>query len=335
MEKTKKDKSNYFEYFIVIILAVLVTAIIIIQISISNNRQLNPLETSLFSILQFIFSLGFAWVLAKISFKSQFIKSQKQFAIAAFRRIKEIDMTIERVLNRISSQMKTTDPNTYKELDVIFEIAKGTRQSIKSSIADWSDIIGEELATIEKIELLSNIEETIYDRISNDFLPNTEENQKLLEKLEQKQKEVIKLIETLPPSLQTQTKKENNKLTSLETMNTKFQKEIDKNNYLCLDGFWDETFQKDILHFKVGDILTVHQGDAGSRIGAMIAYDKEGNSVGVITNSSLGLLDYDTFFDRLISFLHKSVFDVEILEIRKTPLKTKKEERHYFIVKIL
>lgn len=315
---------------IAIILAILIVALIITQIVISCYRPLNALETSLFSILQFVFSLGFAWILAKISFRAEFVRSQKQFAIAAFRRIKEIDITIERVLNRIKFQMKNADPNTYKELDVILEIAKGTRQSIKSSIADWSDIIGEELATIDKIESLTDEEDAINDKIQDDSISNTHQSNKIYEKLEKKQKEVEKLLETLPPSLQVATKKQFNKVDKFE-IQKELKKELKENTYLLLEGFWDNTFQKDIFDFNVGDKLTARYGDAANRIGAMIVYDKHENSIGVLTNSKSGL-HYHDFFELLTRVIRKSIFEVEITEIMA---EENNSGRHYFTVKFL
>jgi len=329
----EKKNINHLENWAALILAVLTVISILVQILISTSRQLSPLETSLFSVLQFIFSLGFAWVLAKISFRSEFVRSQKQFAIAAFRRIKEIDMTVERVLFRINSQMKIADANTLKELDVIFEIAKGIRQSIKSSIADWSDIIGEELATIEKIESLTFQEEIMSDKIKNEPLSNSEESKKILEILDQKQKEVTKLVETLPPSLQVETKKRR-KSSSYELVTKELQKQVDENEFITVDGFWTEGFQKDIKDFKIGDKLVVQQGDVEDRIGSMIAYDENGNSIGVILNGSENSRNYADFFDILSSFIRKSKFQIELLNIEAEPFKGN-EERHYFTAKIL
>ncbi|MEW6467731.1 MAG: hypothetical protein AB1458_02340 [Bacteroidota bacterium] len=341
MEKRMKEKNtkSNIEGVTAFILAALTIITMALQIIISSYRLLSPLETSLFSVLQFLFSLGFAWVLARISFRSEFTKSQKQFAIAAYRRIKEIDIAVERVIVRANSEMKTTDSTTMRELDLIQEIAKGIRQSIKSSVADWSDIIGEEITTVEKIESLNYQEEIITSKIEEIRGHNSEQNKKIIESLELHQKEVKKLIQSLPVSLQLATKKPKNKISSFERATEAFEEEKKKIGYISIEGFWDPTFEHDIYDFKVGDVLTVMQGDVDKRIGAMVAYDKDGKSVGVMINGAFarGLsLSYIEFFDALVLYLGKSKFQVEIQSIVIENQKRKfEDERHYFSVKIL
>lgn len=332
MKETKKKKPFNLQIWTAIILGVICCIIVPIQVGIGISRQLSPLETILFSILQFIFSIGFAWISAKITSKADFIRSQKQFAIAAFRRIKEIDITVERVLNRVKLQMKTADANTHKELDVILEISRGIRQSIKSSIADWSDIIGEEIATIEKIEILTLEEEIITDKIKTKNISSNEENQNILKELEKKQDEVMKLIATLPPALQTETKKGRVKNASFEQAMNLLQKELKENNFIKLNGFWDKSFEKDIWEFKEGDKLTVKQGDVARRIGAMIAYDNDKKAIGVMTNDKFDFLSYSEYYDLLFSVVGKSSFQVEIISIRK---ESSIGDRHYFTTKII
>ena len=132
-------------------LALLTAATIILRIS-TCNAETTKLETTLFSILQFLFSIGFAYVLAQIVPRDQFMKSQRRFAVAAYRRIKEIDRGVEHLLSRTRYQMKVVSKETLRELEVIRAIAAGICESIKSSVADWGDVIREEIETLEKIE---------------------------------------------------------------------------------------------------------------------------------------------------------------------------------------
>jgi hypothetical protein len=50
--------------------------------------------------------------------------------------------------------MGKVENGTDHELDVITEIGIGIRESIRSSISDWADIIGDEIETVEKIQMI-------------------------------------------------------------------------------------------------------------------------------------------------------------------------------------
>jgi hypothetical protein len=114
------------------------------------------------------------------------------------------------------------------------------------------------------------------------------------------------------------------------------KREEQKKGYIELHGFYEPSFDKDICDFNVGDILQVRIGDDNkTRVGALIAYDSEGNSIGVMTNK-MGRISQSYFdaVDMLIHYLEKSVFKVEILDIDRSKEEIK-DERHYFTVKIL
>jgi len=233
--------------------------------------------------------------------------------------------------------METADASTFKELDVILEIARGIRQSIKSSIADWTDIIGEEIETVEKIETLNFQEELMTQKLRQDNNSKMDQDDKIMEQLDHNQKEILTLLKKLPLSLQISSKNPQSKIDTIENVNKFLQNQIEKNGYIEARGFWDKTFEKDILEFNVGDKLTVQQGDVGKRTGAMVAYDKDLKSVGVIINSGsfqnkIFGLTYSEYFDALISFIGISRFQIELTEIEDPD---PKNNRHYFRGKIL
>ena len=87
--------------FDTIVLFVLLIAILItisLQIFLSGQES-TRLETSLFSILQFIFSLGFSWLLARMSMREHFLQSQRNVALSAYRRSIEISNAVNRLIS--------------------------------------------------------------------------------------------------------------------------------------------------------------------------------------------------------------------------------------------
>ena len=93
-------------------------------------------ETALFGILEFVFSISFAWILSRISFRAEFEEGQRRFAIAAYRRVREIERTADRLLIRTSQSSSGASLELTHEIDVIRQIAIGIQDAIKSSIAD-------------------------------------------------------------------------------------------------------------------------------------------------------------------------------------------------------
>jgi len=323
----KKDASN-LDVILSILFLIATIATIILQILFSSPTS-TKVETSLFSVLQFVFSLAFTWVLARVSLRSEFQESQKKFAISAYRRIIEINNAVNRLISRTTSHMEKVENGTAHELDVITEIGIGIRESIRSSISDWADIIGDEIETVEKIQMIrekQSMENLNATSLKTDATqPN--ENDAVIEKL----------ISTLPQSLKiTADEFSNDYMSRIHQGKLRLKREEKKKGYVELPGFSESSFDKDICDFKIGDILQVRIGDDNeNRVGALIAYDNEGNSVGVMINKMGGFAQsYLDAVDMLIHYLGKSVFRIEILDIDICKEKLK-DERHYFTAKIL
>jgi hypothetical protein len=323
-----KKGTNNLDVIILVLLLVATIATIILQILFSSPTS-TKVETSLFSILQFIFSLAFSWVLARISLRSEFQESQKKFAISAYRRIIEINNAVNRLISRTTSHMGKVENSTDHELDVITEIGIGIRESIRSSISDWADIIGDEIETVNKIQ-------TIREKQSLENLNpaafETDENQP-----DENDAVVEKLISTLPKSLKISADEfRSDYMSRIHRGVITLRREEKRKGYIELRGFSESSFDKDICNFKAGDILQVRIGDDNeNRIGVLIAYDDEGNSVGVMTNKMGGIAQgYSDAADMLIRYLGKSIFRIEILDIDSSKEK-QEDERHYFTAKIL
>lgn len=330
MQKANGSNKNLLT-IIAVVLALSSAGTVLLQIYYAN-QQTTKLETTLFSVLQFVFSLGFAWILSRVEAKREFVESQRKFAIAAYRRINEIDGGVERVINRAKNQFKFVSKETAIELDVILAIATGVRCSIKSSIADWGDVIGEEIITMEKIEQLNDEQHFLHPNENEESPSLLEElaNEPIADEIPSEKENILnKLRETLPYSLQIITQKGLSRSNTTRSIISSLEIEMLENGYIDLKGFWDKSFQRDIWTFELEQNLQISIGAAGNRGNALIAKDDAGNTVGVITNLSDG--SYDLFKRAFMKFMNKKEIKAEIISI------SKKEDhggRHYFKVRV-
>ncbi len=117
------------------LLGIALIATLILEIARSGG--MTKTEVTLFGILQFVFALTFAWILSKVSNKREFEEGQRKFAIAAYRRVREIERMIDRLLMR-SSTKGGTDTEISHEVEVIKQIGIGIQDTVRSSISDWA-----------------------------------------------------------------------------------------------------------------------------------------------------------------------------------------------------
>lgn len=325
-----KKGINKLDIILSLLLLTATIAIFILQILFSSPTSTKT-EASLFSILQFVFSLAFSWVLARISLREKFQESQKKFAISAYRRIIEINNAVNRLINRTTSHMGKTGQETNHELDVITEIGFGIRESIKSSVSDWADIIGDEIETVEKIQAIR--EEQYYEQIdgkpnANDSGKGTQESELVVESL----------ISKLPNSLKVTADEIGKYETSkIRRARAKLKGEEKKKGFIELEGRYESSFEKDIYDFKEGDILQVMIADTDGRTGALTAFDDSGKSVGVILNKLSEISgSYFDFVGILIHYIGKSKFQIQILDIDRNETKDEDNEiGHLFTAKVI
>lgn len=318
------------DYWVAALLAVATVVTIGLQLANADSEP-TPLESALFSVLQFVFSLGFAWTLARVASHREFRDNQKQFAIAAYRRIKEIDRAIDRVIGRISAHMKDADPATCVELDVIREISRGIKESIISSTADWGDIIGDEIEAVERIEALRRAEwESRDDSPPDDTASPTREPKR---KSPPAGDEIKALVKSLPPSLRIISEEKTEVNDARAECRRLLQSEYNENGYLTIRGFSDPETERDIFELKEGDKLTVSISDFGDRVASAIARDAKGKVVGIMLNKGYGRLGYQEFFIELARFLGRSTFEIEIVDIARDA--DANRERHHFTSRIV
>lgn len=249
------------------LLAILVVVAIGLQLWNAQSDP-TPLEVGLFSVLQFVFAIGFAWILSRFSSYGQFAERQRAFAIAAYRRIKEIDKAVDRVIARTSARVKDGSSEATLDLEVLGEIAKGIKESIVSSTADWADIIGAEIETVERIEAIRMEEARLLGKAAREGTQKRDlQTDAILQQLELQRTELAALIASLPHSLRLIAEEDNWRTQERTRMLDQLEKEWEHHGGLVLEGFWDPTFEKDVRQLSLGETVTISQADREQRTG--------------------------------------------------------------------
>lgn len=304
------------EYLLISFLAIAAIITITLQISISDT-QLTQRETTLFNVLQFIFSVAFAWLLSKNTSKEEFEKQQRSFAVSAFRRIKEIETQTTRLINKIQTSMKGDDDDYYHALDLARELAISIRETTLSSKLDWADIIGDQIETLERIENIqdtSGIEKSGSDENDSDHNANYD--------IEQLKKSLVSELKLFAD--------ERNQKPLLSML----KEELEETGKITLTGFTDSRMilGKEPQQLKVGEVITVKLGDHGHRVGTLGLYDSDGNYVGSLINKyPTGLNSYSDFTHSVCKVIGSSEFKAMITS-KATP--SKKSDRYHFGVEI-
>ncbi|EGR0167536.1 hypothetical protein ACU6D0_000818 [Vibrio alginolyticus] len=259
-------------------LIVVVTLCSILAISllqILNVDSTTKTESTLFNILQFLFSLFFAWFLSVYFGEAQFAASQKKFAIGAFRRIKEIERSINRTQIYLSHLEQGADEVTRAKVIAVRGGLDSMKDTVGSSIADWGDIIGDEIQIsreVNKLKHLRSAEEEQSTSVSSHQKP-TETDTK-----------ISQLLESLPPELQRELELEDvdNVGAGIELLQDNWHDD----RALYLDSFWEKDggFTNDLKKLSVGDVVFVAKGIAGNRNGTLMVYNGDHEQVGVIVN---------------------------------------------------
>lgn len=253
----------------VIIFGLLCAGTIFLEIKWSGGETTQT-ETTLFGVLQFVFSVAFAWFLARSASEREFQMRQKTFAISAYRRIREITRSAERLLRRASRDTGDISEDLRHELEVIREISIGIRDTAGSSIADWANLIGEEISTLERIEDLRSQESEEPNRsgMTNERGAGQEGTNSSRNEDDAISDIVKRLAEELPPALRVEVSKDRFRDSSYFKKKQRFQDSMRKNGYVELKGFWepDKGFSDSIKNLSAGDDAKASVGDADHRI---------------------------------------------------------------------
>lgn len=277
-------KKNWVKILTFLILLAVSTALLIIQVD--RAQTATKLETTLISAIQFMLSIGFTWLLSSVVFENNQKDKQKKFAIAAFRRIKEIERNVKRTQEFIKDSIGTADDQSAC-LKVVHANLINAQDTIASSIYDWADVIEDEIELAQQIE---NLE-------SRQYIDKKEISENAVDK-NQIEQQIDTLSKMLPPTLRQTVKPERNQDEMIRDAVVYLGKEIMTNGCLYLKAFWEpkDSFMKSPDSLSVGDEVYIARGLTENRTHAVLVYDKDGSSIGVITNRCAGSGGtYDTF----------------------------------------
>lgn len=290
-DKMKNLKNNWLKILVLLALFVLCAGLVFVQVS--QSETMTKLESALISGLQFLASLAFAWVLAFWTFENGYKDKQKKFALGAFRRIKEIERNLIRTTDSVDESIKAGD-----DFRLCLEVVKANlvnaQDTVSSSIYDWSDIIEDEIEISAQIEKLEQSMSAKRDE------PNEKNAEAEIEKLSSK----------LPPSLRQTVREQPNRESRISEAKSYLLQQVVENGHLDMRAFWavDDGFMGESSKLNVGDVVWIARGFTKNRIGAILAYDHAGNSVGVIVNRCSALrVAYDIFSSAMDEIFQKQL----------------------------
>ena len=260
-------------------------------LQIYTAETITKTESSLFNILQLVFSIGFSWIISSHFSEKSFNDSQKKFAIGCFRRIKEIERSITRAQKLLNRKNNSQLQNSTEQQPVMICLMSA-QDAVNSSIADWGDIIGDEIHLTKEIhklkKLRSNADDIEKEYISN--LDKSNESEDVNEKLNL-------LKADLPQSLRLEEEVDDEELLS-----EYFYDEMKDNGEIRFFAYWDadDSFRANFDETSVGDVLYISRGYTESRGNIILIHNKNGEWLGVILNKSMEYsphidIDYDRF----------------------------------------
>jgi len=158
-EPSRRD-SAAVEWVVSVTLGVLALAAFLAQV-VATNAHTTGLETALFNCIQFVLTVGFAWFSTRAISQREFERSLKRFAISAYRRISDIDKLVTRLDGEVDGMLEVSGGRGSENLRIVRAIVADTAQIVRSSSADWADVIGDELIALEQIKILEREKQTL------------------------------------------------------------------------------------------------------------------------------------------------------------------------------
>ncbi len=281
---------------ILIVLIIAITLIVFFQID--GAQSASKTESTLFNVIQFVFSIVFAWLLSAFIGESQFVESQRKFAIGAFRRIKEIERSINRTQKYVEYMESGADELIKCKVVAVKGGLSSMQDTVRSSIADWSDIIGDEIHIANEIVKLKKIREE-----SSDTQARGEGDSSSSSELARARK-LAQLAESLPKELANDLDIE--EVDPVDEVVSDLVQEWRENQETNLRCFWeiDSGFGSDLSGLKEGDRVFVAHGMTESRRGALMLVNDSDVQIAVVTNGSI--CGYDEFVEGMEEFYGRS-----------------------------
>jgi len=307
----QNKKTHWSTYATLAILLTSCIALIFTQIFTANTAT--KLESTLFNIIQFSLSIVFSWILSKLITEQQFLESQKKFAIGAFRRIMEIERSLNRTQKYITNAKLNKSSDLNSKLEAIDISIVNAQDTVRSSIADWTDIIGDEIEVTNEVRRLKRTR-NYQSEIDSNLNPPTNDSSENI-----REDKIEKLQSTLPAEIRVSLAEEDKDPfeAGLEHLSNIWSSQ----KTLELNGFWETTdsFSASPASLKVGDPITIARGMTSHRNGVLLTFDKENNWFGVILNPCVEVdVDYDDFVNVFEAFYGRELLPIAF---GGTPLK--------------
>jgi hypothetical protein len=148
-----KDKPRIFEWVAFVVFILLEIGLFTLGILHPSTRE-DQTQNILYNTFEIAFSLYIGYFIQRLDSIRQFRESLKQYALSAYRRIMDIRKSIDRTIVQIGKIGVNYPKDKTSDLDALRLILEGTFDTVESSIADWSEIIGQEIRKKEEAELL-------------------------------------------------------------------------------------------------------------------------------------------------------------------------------------
>jgi hypothetical protein len=251
-----------------------------------------------FQLIISFFTIMIGWYLQLMISQKEYLDNLKNYGFAANRRIKDLTVFIDRQLEIIDQSLLHN--RDFPELQSIKEIAHSIKVTLKSSIQDWGDVIGEDLIVLSQYSNLIQSSSVSYAQIyqKGDELPASNEPPQTMKiKNEDLQKKLEALWKSLPEPL---------KISYL--LESDLPREGSKDEFLfsyysaCLMDNSQIVFPTDIQVDStnksiIDDDLSVDVYlQFGSMYKSRIAIFKEQNFLGIAENPILGSSIYNNDF---------------------------------------
>lgn len=318
-------------YLLLAVLLVATVALIVVQVAGANTATRT--ESALFNVIQFALSLAFAWILARLVTEKQFVDSQRKFAIGAFRRIREIERSLLRTRKYVDETFTSRRKIAVSDLAVIRTGLTNTSDTVKSSIADWADIIGSE------IELSNEI--TRLKRLTSEDFGGEGGHDEAAPTAKEIKKKISQLAQELPAELRAEI--EGEELDKVEIGRMFLETLWEESKAIELEAFWerDDSFSRDLSPIRLGQNVSIARGFTEHRRDALFLYDSDQEWIAVVTNLCLDVgCNYPDFVHALEDFygrpLLPRVFKGNPLSAVVTEIREMDKEggRQYVVVKV-
>lgn len=308
---------------------VLVVATIIAQVvSAASDKPPGALVTALFNVLQFVFSLLFGWILTRVVTREEFEESRRNFAISAYRRILDISSSFDNLKYKLAEKAQLSGV-ARAEFESVSAMTFAIEQTIASSIADWTDIIGEEIETVNAMQRLKNERDEAVARAA--LLDSTATELQHLKSITASYEQQISTLKMeLPRSLR-QAPLYND--TELEVLRyaSRLRSKLRRGG-LYLEGFWDSAFERDAHAVESGTPVELRLAAIPGRVPVWVAYSEDGHTIGQLINPATS--DYDQVFTPALMSVLGEKFTALMTERNRIVIPDGNTTRHYFAITV-